>query len=467
MKRILLILAIFMFPTNSFPATYYVSNAGEGSTCSIGSPCAISYAFTNAVAGDTWLFRGGTYNIPAHTSADSYVGTYNFANSGTGDAEANRIIFKAYTGEIPILNGTLTGSGESPPHCFHTMIGTNGKDYITIDGFTFQSDGGVTTPRVIIGGQAGYSDYVTIKNCTFNGGSTTCTDNDNNEGIRLEYSTYALISRNTMYSFLNDDLDLAMTAFKAYNGYYTTIEYNYIYDSNGAIYFKSYGDYNTIRYNFFYHCGTGIEASTNSHFQTNGSIYHNIIVLGNTNDVGLQLYSSDDAIDNWTIYNNTIYSSTASPAVGALAFVSNVSGTGFQVYNNVFDTPSGSDYGVSVRYTGIVATIIDYNNYSAGIDGLCGGTAWANLTDLKAATCASLTSPNHDQNSIAGDPIFVNGSGNLNLVSDFALTTESPGYHAGNDGKDMGADVTLVGLTGGSGSTTSHQGVTAVGATIR
>ena len=39
----------------------YVSSSGSGSTCSSGSPCAVSYMIANAAAGDTWRFKDGTY----------------------------------------------------------------------------------------------------------------------------------------------------------------------------------------------------------------------------------------------------------------------------------------------------------------------------------------------------------------------------------------------------------------------
>jgi hypothetical protein len=55
------------------------------------------------------------------------------------------------------------------------------------------------------------------------------------------------------------------------------------------------------------------------------------------------------------------------------------------------------------------------------------------------------TSPN-----INGNPIFVGGT-NPTTIAGFALAANSPGKNAATDGKDVGADVTLVGPDAGSG----------------
>jgi hypothetical protein len=48
--------------------------------------------------------------------------------------------------------------------------------------------------------------------------------------------------------------------------------------------------------------------------------------------------------------------------------------------------------------------------------------------------------------SIYDDPGFLNGSGQMNTISDFALSAQSFGHNAGSDGNDMGADTSLVGI---------------------
>jgi hypothetical protein len=48
--------------------------------------------------------------------------------------------------------------------------------------------------------------------------------------------------------------------------------------------------------------------------------------------------------------------------------------------------------------------------------------------------------------SLASDPLFVNGSGTLAEIADFALQAGSPCKGAGRGGADMGCDVSLVGV---------------------
>ena len=51
---------------------------------------------------------------------------------------------------------------------------------------------------------------------------------------------------------------------------------------------------------------------------------------------------------------------------------------------------------------------------------------------------------------MSGTPIFSGGSNPAN-VDDFSLASGSPGKNAGNDGKDLGADISLVGVGGAGG----------------
>jgi hypothetical protein len=119
MKRIAFSIALlFIFIGTVQGATLYVSSSGSGSTCSIGSPCLLSYANTNASPGDTVILRGGTYALGIRP-----------AKTGTGVGNG-RIIFQAYTGETPIIAGNGAGDDSG---CGIAIIG---KNYIKIDGVT-------------------------------------------------------------------------------------------------------------------------------------------------------------------------------------------------------------------------------------------------------------------------------------------------------------------------------------------
>jgi hypothetical protein len=452
--------------------TKYVSNTGSGMTCSIGSPCAVQYAFDNAVAGDVWCFRGGTYTVPAQTTGGSQAGTYSGyykpANSGTSGSP---IVFQAYPGETPVMDGTATGGVEWETTwgkaLGETIFAVNDKQHIVFDGFVLQSDGGTTMARVFFGTQGEYArpgpygtSNITIQNCTFNGGTTVNTGTDNAEGLRLEEAQYITVKGNTFYNYKETNSYHNMSAIKTYRVNNVTYENNKIYDCVTAIYSKSAGNYTVYRYNWIYDVSYAISVRTDAYYQTNGSIYHNLIV--NATKLPLEIWDDEtvQSIDNWTIYNNTIYNtSTVSGNCVALQGYNGTSPNppdGYSFYNNLIQCSGHDNNGMSVFLaymdSSAAFTTLDYNNYGSSLalrvltSG--GGTNYISLSSLQAATVFNLTSGNHDVHSIAATPAFANGSGNLNLIADFALTAASAGYHAGSDGNDMGADVSLVGPEG-------------------
>jgi PKD repeat protein len=95
----------------SLAGTYYVAPSGnDGNNGSSGSPWkSVGKAARTAVAGDTVIFRAGTYNEPLQP-----------ANAGTG--ENSRIVFKAAPGEEVIIDGgteRLTGWTSEGNHIYH------------------------------------------------------------------------------------------------------------------------------------------------------------------------------------------------------------------------------------------------------------------------------------------------------------------------------------------------------------
>ena len=116
---------------------YYVSPSGTASwaECTdINTPCSLSTANVNAIAGDTVYLRGGIYDTGISPS-----------NSGTAN---NKIIFQAYTGEIPVISGTFD------------IITLNNVDYIVVDGIEGRNP---TSSYISI---TNYADYNEIKNST-------------------------------------------------------------------------------------------------------------------------------------------------------------------------------------------------------------------------------------------------------------------------------------------------------------
>src|SRR5690348_6485670 len=64
MKKILLALFFLLCSTAALAGTFYVSPTGGGTTCSAGSPCALSRIGVAGVAqpGDIWRLQNGTYS---------------------------------------------------------------------------------------------------------------------------------------------------------------------------------------------------------------------------------------------------------------------------------------------------------------------------------------------------------------------------------------------------------------------
>jgi len=128
---------------------YYVApNGSDGNAGTINAPFkTITAALNKAVAGDTVLARGGTYNE-----------RINFPRSGTSE---KIITLKAYAGEKPVIDGsTVIVTG------WMALVTLNAVRYITIEGFdicNLYSSAFNTDPEgIFINGNA---KDITIKNC--------------------------------------------------------------------------------------------------------------------------------------------------------------------------------------------------------------------------------------------------------------------------------------------------------------
>jgi hypothetical protein len=128
---------------------YYVApNGSDGNAGAINTPFkTITAALNKAVAGDTVIARGGTYNE-----------RINFPKSGTSE---KIITLKAYAGEKPVIDGsTIIVTG------WMALVTLNAVRYITIEGFdicNLYSSAFNTDPEGIF--INGNSKDITIKNC--------------------------------------------------------------------------------------------------------------------------------------------------------------------------------------------------------------------------------------------------------------------------------------------------------------
>ena len=180
--------------------------------------------------------------------------------------------------------------------------------------------------------------------------------------------------------------------------------------------------------------------------------YHNLIV-GCQNALWV-LVEDVYVADNYEVYNNTVYYASGS---GSDTAILAGNGTGWKIYNNIIQ---GFGTGRKLLwYPSTSVTECDYNQYGTGtfnvVTNLYGGggtRTYTSLANWHAST--EVTGSVHPEgasslNGLASDPLFVNTSGNLNQIADFALQGGSPSKGTGKAGADMGADVTLVGVSGG------------------
>jgi len=338
----------------------------------------------------------------------------------------------------------------------HTYVLGNGhNDYIVFDGFTFITSGGDAFNGIIIAGESeDYADGCIVRNCTFPGSETTSSSTDNQSAIFYTFTNDLLIENCTIYNFKGQNQNTSGT--KSYSTNRTIIQNCEIYNCTAGIYAKSGSDGLIIRYNYIHDCGEGILAQTCSRKHINGSVYHNIVA--GCSGYNFRMWAEADYeehdIDNWSVYNNTFYNATA-PSWGVVCFLDSIPGrsASYIFRDNIIESlPGTGDARCGLRWLNVTAEAggFDYNAYGSNPDVTQASTHYTTLSTIRGATIAGLTEGNHNVNSVDGATVFVNTSGSMSTIADFALASNSPGYQAGSDGKDMGADVTLVG-TGAEG----------------
>ncbi len=212
---------------------YWVSPTGTAawasakSVTSLDGPAAASLASanSNAVAGDTIILRGGTYNTAIEPS-----------HSGTG-ADA-RIIYQAHTGETPVISG----SG---------LIGiwlNNSKSYIKVTGITVKN---VQRWMLIIRG----SSYNEISYCSFEPTASTGIQIYRGESsaapcVHNWFHHNVIHDLGSVGNDWNDVGYLMQLGVLTYCGYsnHTTIEDNVWYHGGHHL-LETYTQYNVIRNN--------------------------------------------------------------------------------------------------------------------------------------------------------------------------------------------------------------------------
>lgn len=437
-RKNIIVIPILLFILNFSveAATHYTSPTGSATwanSTNISTPCSLATALTNATAGDTVYLRGGTYSVTP---------PIRFTNNGTGDADNQRIIFKAYTGETPIIDGQMTRATGNINSVF--LFGDSyGNQYITLDGLTI-TRGAQACVAVGNYNHAGSQRLgITVKNCTL----TNMAGYDNCGHIFLfgNFSNIK-IQNNTIHTIQNPaDHLLNMSGIfiqgPTYGGGTISITNNYVYNigSGGQSLYWKYGQ-SANGGGFPYDVDVGIEIAYNYFsggtrypvfLNCNYANFHNNIIDGPSGTMGLVIRESNGGIGGRynTINHNTIRGQFY------LGLQCDALAIGHIVNNNIIT--STYRVGCEGQAGGAALTVTSNYNLYYGTNGIKHGGVFYTLPNWR-------THNGGDANSISGTPTFVGGA-TPTTIAGFALTSGSSGKNASSDGKDMGADITKVG----------------------
>lgn len=162
-------------------------------------------------------------------------------------------------------------------------------------------------------------------------------------------------------------------------------------------------------------------------------------------DTGIEIaYNYIHDTSRYSMELNTIYANVHNNLMGA---------NNANLRINESNGGANGDYNTlnhNTLYTGIIRLSDDddgannntiTNNIMAGRTTCCSNNTW----DYNMYVSGEAIGP-HDLGNTS--PTYV-GAGSPTTIADFALTSLSAGYRAGSDGKDMGADVALIGVNAG------------------
>lgn len=374
-----LIISISVNPINTLATgnQYYVDASGGADTNpgTLDKPWkTLQKAADSVSAGDTVFIRQGVYS------------SMSLKKSGT---QNNPIIFQAYPGEHPVIDGGGWAG-------ITDYYASSSLQYFIIDGFEIKNDEfGIFLTK---------SNHFIIKNNVIHGQSNT--------GISVDNSSYSEISQNLVYSV------------SGYNGIWLThsvyneIHHNNSYNNNEngiGISFQSNG--NKIHHNVTYgnSCGAdqrygGIAIEVDS--QSN-QVYLNLI-YDNCHS-GYVTNSSMNKIFNNVFYGNTEFQALLGDWSGSVP-INN------EFYNNIFYITRSGDRAIgyfkdSLSYDPLQNTY-DYNLYYY-INGPDKSNMVQTLT--RSYTFTDWKNAGKEFHGLLGDPSFISSQNR-----DFHLNASSP-----------------------------------------
>jgi hypothetical protein len=337
------------------------------------------------------------------------------------------------------------------------VIGSYLKDYVVWDGFVLEAVNSTGDP-ILATAQIFESDGCSILNCVIRGAAHNTGGAENYQGVWIQDADDFTLENSRIYNFRETSEDNHNTSgFKSYRFDNLTIKNCEFTNSTVGIYLKGSPMSNaTVSNTFLYGNSNAIraEASDGITFGNNTNFTFDNCVIADSNTTAIYLPTDETANNNFVFSNLTIH------GVGlgyAISWKAVGDGFGPKIYNTIISNAHASF--ASIKDTNVVSTHgdisvapiecdhnrLDFTNpitmrlYNAAATQYSTLSAWKSSGELYGGG-------NPGVGSITGDPLFVNTSGTLSEVADFALASGSPCIGAGRDAVNMGADVTLVGV---------------------
>lgn len=459
-----LVVILLAFPNIAQAATKYVSPSGSAlwSNCNTsGTPCSVATGLANAVAGDVVRFVSGDYFPP--NAPNYYQPAWRPTNSGTAGNPITLISDVRHGAVIhDAANADNVGEGRS-------AFGVYQNSYVTIDGFRFESDilsARSTNEDVRYTVAIDSSNNIHFQNCLMTGWEHSDHTNASLIGVYGQttnsYDIY--IHHNDLSGIMWDStspIEAMVNASSVYifEAHHVYVYNNTIHDANNGVSWKTEPNDIHVYQNYLYNIHRSaffptIEVSAGN---SNHYVHHN--VCRNCN-IFLDAEESPSGGGTWSnlqVYNNTMHNESSwsfGRVPNTSGGYSNVSGMimgqdggaqtarDVQFYNNIFSlntTSRGWEIHDDLTSDAMLGAPFDYNVYyisSGTLQYIYNGTNTTSFATWQSA----IGGDGEEANSSTSNPVFINGSGNMNVVTDFQLNpSTSPFLANGYGGVQRGA----------------------------
>lgn len=366
-------------------------------TGALGDPWNLEQAMANAVAGDVVGFLPVGAGTPVDMDAPSASGyseipAFQPANSGTGTANGNRIIFVTKYAATALTKATIgsnqnrtelrhagtaaVASGPSESGTGGACYGAHTRNYITYDGFyvdmaeaEIRSDAGVLAAQACTG--------IHFRNFVIKGTTTNCQSNA--IIYRPEEAVDTVLSNFRAYDFSNDPVNSDTPQSGLFSDQYGDrnfmIEHFEIDNIDMGIFLKGSGfsgnlNYGTIQYGII--SNSASFCRFNALHATETTTVQHVLMYNSTGDRPKSISPDGIVFDvigagqlrNLTIDHCTIakIDGTDANCNGALNTEDNTISSGVVITNSIFDIDNGS-FGNQISFLTTLPDTLNYNFY--------------------------------------------------------------------------------------------------------